>query len=95
MVHYDPDVSAAPATPLLCPICGSHRTEVVGKSLNDAVIVIRCNACGERSQIANPRTEHATVNLAEIASLMKASVIGGDFRRRVRGRRARNRSVQA
>ncbi len=84
MVHYDPTVSAAPKTPLLCPKCGSHRTEVVGKSLNDAVLVIRCNGCGERSQVANPARSEQALSAADVAPLMKASVVGGDFRRRVR-----------
>jgi hypothetical protein len=50
MVHYDPPIHASPAPPPLCPKCGSHRTEVVGKSA-DGAVVIRCNACGERSQL--------------------------------------------
>ncbi|HZR24158.1 MAG TPA: hypothetical protein VFA59_11260 [Vicinamibacterales bacterium] len=90
MVHYDAAASVAPKPMALCPKCGSHRTEVVGKSLDDAVVVIRCNACGERSEIANPALDHASANAAGVASLMKAFVIGGDFRRRVR-----TRSVQA
>lgn len=60
MVHYDPAASAAPNPPLLCPKCGSHRTQIVGKSPEKASLVVRCNACGARSEIADPsRGEHA------------------------------------
>jgi len=85
MVHYDPSPSASPAAPVLCPKCGSHRTEVVGTSPDDAVLIIRCNACGERSEIANPARDDRTAPAATgVASLMKGFVVGGDFRRRVR-----------
>ncbi|MBI3400702.1 MAG: hypothetical protein HY048_04715 [Acidobacteria bacterium] len=35
----------------MCPKCGSHRTEVVGRSNDLKTITVRCNACGERSQM--------------------------------------------
>jgi hypothetical protein len=57
----------------------------VGKSQDDQVLIIRCNACGERSEIANPaRDGHAAPAAADVASLMKEFIVGGDFRRRVR-----------
>lgn len=85
MVHYDTAASAAPKSMALCPKCGSHRTEVVGKSADDSVLVIRCNVCGERSEIANPaHSQETTGKRSGVASLMKGFVIGGDFRRRVR-----------
>jgi hypothetical protein len=63
MVHYDPDAAvAAKGPPALCPKCGSHRTEVVG--LDGPVVTIRCNACGERSQI-DTRTMGRTMDAHE------------------------------
>ena len=99
MVHYDPPVSAAPRPPVLCPKCGSHRTEIVGRSHDGTVLIVRCNVCGERSQMPNP--EHADALGAEgledffddraaepdatyIVAPMKGFVVGGDFRRRLR-----------
>jgi len=58
MVHYD--TAAVRQTPVLCPKCGSHRTEIVGTSIDESIIVIRCNACGARTEIPNPdRDEEA------------------------------------
>jgi uncharacterized Zn finger protein len=52
MVHYDPNArNAAQGVPPLCPKCGSHRTEVVGRSEDLKTVTLRCNACGERSQM--------------------------------------------
>lgn len=52
MVHYNPDVwNMAQGVPPLCPKCGSHRTEVVGRSNDMKTVTVRCNACGERSQL--------------------------------------------
>ena len=54
MVHYDPDTNQAapPVLPPVCPKCGSHRTEVLGRSNDGKLIALRCNACGERSEVA-------------------------------------------
>ena len=51
MVHYNPPLSAAQTPPPTCPKCGSHRTEVVGRSDSGDTLTLRCNACGERSQV--------------------------------------------
>ena len=51
MVHYDSDLEAATPPPQICPKCGSHRTEIVGRSTDGEMVVLRCNACGERSRI--------------------------------------------
>ena len=52
MVHYNPNVwNAAQEVPPLCPKCGSHRTEVVGRSNDLKTVTVRCNACGDRSQM--------------------------------------------
>ena len=85
MVHYDPTASGSPKAPPLCPKCGSHRTEIVGKSPDDAVLIIRCNACGARSEIANPAQDEGAA-AAGIPSLMKGFIVGGDLRHRVRAR---------
>jgi hypothetical protein len=51
MVHYNPDAAPAVHTPPpVCPKCGSHRTQIVGRS-EGGVLTIRCNNCGERSTI--------------------------------------------
>jgi transcription elongation factor Elf1 len=50
MVHYDPPMSVAQIPPPVCPKCGSHRTVIVGRS-GTGTIVLRCNACGARSEI--------------------------------------------
>ncbi len=52
MVHYGPDRHAAQVPPPICPRCGSHRTQVVGRSNDAKSMVLRCNACGERSTVA-------------------------------------------
>lgn len=54
MVHYDPTQQATPKPPRLCPKCGSHRTEIVGTSGDGTVLILRCNACGARSEVASP-----------------------------------------
>jgi len=51
MVHYAPPLSAVQDRPPICPKCGSHRTEIVGRSNNGDTIILRCNACGERSRV--------------------------------------------
>jgi len=51
MVQLEPPPNVLKIPPALCPKCGSHRTEIVGRSADGRVLTIRCNACGERSQI--------------------------------------------
>jgi transcription elongation factor Elf1 len=52
MVHYDPPMFAAQIPPPICPKCGSHRTVIVGRSDDGETIVLRCNACGERTELS-------------------------------------------
>jgi lysyl-tRNA synthetase class I len=52
MVHYRQLREAAQPHPPLCPKCGSHRTEIVGRSPEPNAVVIRCQACGDRSTVA-------------------------------------------
>jgi hypothetical protein len=53
MVHYGVGElqSASPTLPPLCPTCGSHRTEIVGRSKDGRSVTVRCRSCGERSAI--------------------------------------------
>ena len=53
MVHYFNSNArfAAQAPPPLCPKCGNHRTEIVGRSADEKTIIIRCAVCGERSEL--------------------------------------------
>jgi hypothetical protein len=52
MVHCVRDSAVStPALPRFCPKCGSHRTEVIGRSNSGKTIVLRCNACGEVSEV--------------------------------------------
>jgi hypothetical protein len=52
MVHYDPaNKNTGPNPPATCPKCGSHRTQIVGMSDEGRTIVVRCNACGARSEV--------------------------------------------
>jgi transcription elongation factor Elf1 len=57
MVRYDEGLIVAPRPPHICPKCGSHRTQVVGLSDDGQTVVIRCNACGARSEVkSGPET---------------------------------------
>ena len=57
MVHYHPPIATAPQPPPTCPKCGSHRTQIVGLSDDGQTIVVRCNACGARSEVIRPLEE--------------------------------------
>jgi hypothetical protein len=61
MVHYNPPFRLAQTRPPICPKCGSHRTEIVGRSHGGETVVVRCNACGERSRVTIP-AETATAS---------------------------------
>jgi hypothetical protein len=61
MVLYNPD-SLMQHPPPRCPKCGSHRSEIVGFSNDRQTVVIRCNACGERSKIQAAADEGATLS---------------------------------
>lgn len=51
MVHYDPALAVARQPPPICPKCGSHKTQIVGLSDDGQTVILRCNACGERSEV--------------------------------------------
>ncbi len=61
MVHYNHEQQAAPALPPICPKCGSHRTEIVGRSNDAQTLTLRCNACGERSVVTIDRSTAAAM----------------------------------
>ena len=54
MVHFRDGFGALrrPEAPPVCPKCGSHRTEIIGKADANKNIV-RCNACGTISHTGN------------------------------------------
>jgi hypothetical protein len=91
MVHYDmAGIQTAPPLPTVCPKCGSHRTEVVGRSNNGKTLAIRCNACGARSEVTPDEDRHAgrdevTAELEAILAVGQAltRVQNADGRRRV------------
>jgi tRNA(Ile2) C34 agmatinyltransferase TiaS len=56
MVHYNPPLKTAQTPPPICPKCGSHRTEIVGRSSTGETLVLRCHACGERSRVSSTNT---------------------------------------
>ena len=45
------EVLYRPATPPVCPKCGSHRTEVIGQPDGSTKRTVRCNACGAISTV--------------------------------------------
>ena len=45
------DRTSAAQVPLICPKCGSHRTQVVGRSNDAKTLTLRCGQCGERSVV--------------------------------------------
>jgi transcription elongation factor Elf1 len=51
MVHYGPPQQTVQRPSPVCPKCGSHRTQVVGRSNDLKTITIRCAACGERTTV--------------------------------------------
>jgi uncharacterized Zn finger protein len=69
MVHYDSSRAAAQTPPPSCPKCGSHRTEIVGRTDNGPTVVLRCNACGERSRVNLPVDEQSSKIADAIRSL--------------------------
>jgi hypothetical protein len=64
MVH-PPDLITQPNTPPTCPKCGSHRTQVVGTFSDSRTLVVRCNACGARSEVT-PQNEAVRHSFAAV-----------------------------
>jgi transcription elongation factor Elf1 len=55
MVYYRHIHGVAQLPPPICPKCGSHRTQVVGRSNDAKKVVVRCSSCGERSDVVIDR----------------------------------------
>ena len=51
--------ASAPTLPRFCPKCGSHRTEVIGRSNGGKTVALRCNACGEVSAVTQDEEREA------------------------------------
>jgi hypothetical protein len=51
VVLYGPDGHAAGSLPPICPKCGSHRTQIVGRLEDGKTLILRCNACGALSTL--------------------------------------------
>lgn len=74
MVHYTTNTRHAVQTPPpTCPRCGSHRTEIVGRSDDSRTVTLRCNSCGERS---TPRVEKGKPEAEMINEIEAIRVIG-------------------
>jgi transcription elongation factor Elf1 len=73
MVHFTANFEAhnRPPTPPVCPKCGSHRTEVIGKADDTTIRTVRCNACGAISSV--PRSETAMFIPEETTSAPSAA----------------------
>jgi transcription elongation factor Elf1 len=61
MVYYRQSTlhTSTQQPPPVCPKCGSHRTQVVGRSNDAKTVVVRCSSCGERSSVAVGETPEA------------------------------------
>jgi hypothetical protein len=51
VVHHGPDRQVAGNYPQICPTCGSHRTQIVGRLEDGKTLILRCNACGTLSTL--------------------------------------------
>jgi len=53
MVHFTSSLDQIhrPPAPQVCPKCGSHRTQIIGKTEDPLKRTLRCNACGVISNV--------------------------------------------
>ena len=53
MVQFTTKLGSAyhPTAPPVCPKCGSHRTQIIGKTDDPTKRTVRCNACGAISTV--------------------------------------------
>jgi hypothetical protein len=61
IVLYGPDRHAAGSLPPICPKCGSHRIQIVGRLEDGKTLILRCNACGALSTLL-PNGSEADTN---------------------------------
>jgi uncharacterized Zn finger protein len=61
MVHFASKIEAVqrPVVPPVCPKCGNHRTEIIGKGDDPTKRTVRCNACGAISTVPVSETAAA------------------------------------
>ena len=73
MVHFtaNPEANNRPPVPPVCPKCGSHRTQVIGKDSDTTIRTVRCNACGAISSV--PVSEAAAFIPQEATSAPSAA----------------------
>ena len=62
MVHYGHDCHSVQPLPPSCPKCGSHRTQVVGRSDDSRTVMVRCSACGESSRVVVGEDSNNDIN---------------------------------
>jgi hypothetical protein len=62
VVHHGPDRQLAGNLPQICPQCGSHRTQIVGRLEDGKTLILRCNACGGFSTLLPNGTEADTID---------------------------------
>ena len=70
VVLYGPDRQTAGNLPQICPKCGSHRTQIVGRLEDGKTLILRCNACGTLSTLLPSGWEADTID-----SLMPATEV--------------------
>jgi hypothetical protein len=51
MVHYGRDPVPPHLPPPICPKCGSHRTQIIGRLEDGRTLILRCNSCGAHSTV--------------------------------------------
>jgi len=72
MVHCVDPQHAAQAPSPACPRCGSHRTEVAGRSGDGRAVTVRCNNCDERAAVLIDRRAIDTDNMTEEVEAIRA-----------------------
>ena len=73
MVQFTTKLGSAyhPTAPPVCPKCGSHRTQIIGKTDDPTKRTVRCNACGAISTV--PVNDAAMFDSEAITSATSAA----------------------
>lgn len=82
MVHYGRDPLPQHLPPPVCPKCGSHRTQVIGRLEDGRTLIVRCNACGSHSTVVIDDTAQEYI---ERLPFEETSLTYGDDSSRVAG----------